>query len=122
MTDRVAGREENNAVLLRKRLNLLIFLQVGLGFVLHVMVEGEDHLAGVLDPGGAHGHELLRDWPCVIMRHAPIGLDLYIVAAPNELSLRKTDGMALDNLLRQGLWGFLLGWDVCEGKFGAVGL
>lgn len=107
---------------LRKLLNLLIFLQVGLGLILHIVVECENHLAGVLDPGGAHGHELLRNGPGVVVGHTPMGLDLYVVAAPDELSLRETDGMALYNLLGQSLWGLLFGWDICEGKFGPVGL
>ena len=34
------------------------------------------------------------------LTHTSIGLDQYVVAAPNELSLRETDSMALHDLFR----------------------
>ncbi len=111
-----AGKK-NNAVLLRKCLDLLILLEVGVALVLNVVIECEHHLARVLHPGGTHGHELLRDGPGVVVRHASVGLDLHVVAAPNDLSLRETDSMALHDLFRQRLRRLLLlGWGVCRGE------
>jgi hypothetical protein len=114
VADRIAGGEEGDAMLLRECLNLLILLKVGLALVLNVVIECENHLPRVLDLSGAHGHELLRDGPGVVVRHTSVGLYLYVVAAPNELSLRETDSMALHDLFRQGLWCLVLNWGICE--------
>src|SRR6267378_329658 len=65
VTDGVGGGEENNTMLLRKYLNLLILLEIGLALVLNVVIECENQLPRVLNPSGAHGHVLLRDGPGV---------------------------------------------------------
>jgi hypothetical protein len=67
MPNPVASGEENNAMLLRKRLNLLVFLEVGLALVLNVMIECEYHLARIFNLSGAYGHELLRNGPGVVV-------------------------------------------------------
>ena len=63
VTDTASGAIEDDIVLLSKLLNLLVLLQVLLGLVLDVVVEGHDDLLGVADLGRADGHELEGNRP-----------------------------------------------------------
>ena len=63
VTDTASGAIEDDIVLLSKLLDLLVLLQVLLGLVLDVVVEGHDDLLGVADLGRADGHELEGNRP-----------------------------------------------------------
>lgn len=67
-----------------------------------------------------------RDWNLlrrggVIVRHAPVRLNLHIVAASNDLALWQPDGVCLNDLFRQGLWCLCLGEDVGKGELDPLG-
>jgi hypothetical protein len=117
VTDPVAGGVKDDAMCLCKRLDLFVLLEVGLAFILYVVVQCKHHLLGVVDPGGAHRHELLGDRPGVVVGHEAVGFDLYVVAAAHNLALWEANSMALHNLLGHGLrCCVLLDWDVGEGE------
>lgn len=86
-----------------KLLDLLVLLQVGLGFVLDIVVKGHDDLLVVVDFGGADCHELRCHRPRIIMGHACLRLQRHIVASLDLLPRRQADGVPLDNLLGQRL-------------------
>jgi hypothetical protein len=92
-----------DAVLHSESLDLLVFPEICCGGILDVMVKGEDDLLWAIDLRSSHRHELEGDRPRVIVGHAVLGGQTDIVAAPNELSLRQIDRIALYNLFRQSL-------------------
>jgi hypothetical protein len=55
--DSASGAVEIDTVRARKGFDRCVFLKVFWGFVLDVVVEGEDGLVGVVDFGGAKGFE-----------------------------------------------------------------
>jgi hypothetical protein len=69
------------------------------------MVERHDNLLGVVDSSRADGHELERNRPRVVVRHALMWLQGDIVARLEHLALGDANGMALHNLLGEGLRG-----------------
>lgn len=84
----MAGGKEADTMCLCKGLYLCIFSKIGLALVLYIVIQGVYELFRVLDPRCAHGHELLRYRPRIVVRHAAIGFNLHIVAAANDLSRR----------------------------------
>lgn len=92
-----------DTMLLRKLLYLVVLLQVTGALVLYIMIKCKDKLSRILDLGSTCGHEPHGHRPGIIMREASVRLNLDVVTASDNLSLRKIDGIALEDLLRQRL-------------------
>lgn len=110
MANASASGVEDDILLLRKLFNLAVLLQVLLGLVLDIVIEGHDDLVGVIDLGGTNAHELEGYGPGVVVCHALVWLQGDIVAGTEDLALGYTNSMALDNLFGESLgclWGFL---------------
>lgn len=60
---------EVDSMLRRKRLNVAVFLEVALGFVLHVVVESKYHLSTVCYAWGIEPVELEHHSRCVVVCH-----------------------------------------------------
>lgn len=58
MPDALSGAEKPYPLLLGEGLDLLVFLKIRFALVLDVVVEGEHHLARVVDLRSANGHKL----------------------------------------------------------------
>lgn len=99
----MAGREEPHSMLLCELLDQAVLLEVGLRLVLNVVVQRHDNLVGIVDLGGANGHELGRDRPAIVVGHTVMRLERYVVAGLDLLPRGEPHGVPLDDLLGEGL-------------------
>ena len=63
MANPPSRRIEVHSLFLREFFNLSVFLEVGFGLVLHVVIERHYDLGRIVDLGGADGHEFQGDGP-----------------------------------------------------------
>lgn len=103
MPNAITCREVWNSLLLPKRSNVFVLRKVGCRLVLDIVVDCEDQLVWVSDALGTKGAVFVQDCRRIVVGHAPVRFDLYIVAAAKELSLWQTDSVGLNNLFRQRL-------------------
>jgi len=80
--------KEVDAMFLGKFLYLSILLQVTGALVLYIMIKRKDKLSRILDLGSTCGHELHGHRPGIVERHASMRLDLDVISASDNLSLR----------------------------------
>ena len=110
VTNSSSGRVEVNSLHLGEFLDQLVFLKVVFRLVLDVVVECADDLGRVVDLGRADGHEFCGDRPGVVMGHAVVWAECDIVSGLDVFAFWEADGIALDNLLCEGLWYRGGGW------------
>jgi hypothetical protein len=103
MTDTPAGRIVCDSMLLGEFVDKSVFLKVGFGLVLDVVVQCEYHLAVVVNLGSSNVEELLCDRPCVVVAHTMVGSECDIVSCFDLLSRSKSYGVLLGDLLNKSL-------------------
>ncbi len=108
VADACPRRVEDDALLAGEGLDLGVFLEVGLGPVLNVVVKGEDRLPGIGHVGGADGAELGQHCSGVVVGHHVSGAHGDHVARKHFGAGRETDRMGLNYLFGDCLWHFLL--------------
>jgi hypothetical protein len=93
---------EIHAVIFRKALDGLILVQIGILFVLDVVVEGKDQLFGILDLLRADGLKLLHHSRGIVMRHHAMRADGNKVPSPQR-PFRPLSQMRLRDFFNDGL-------------------
>ena len=99
---------EINSLCFCKSFDLFVFLQVGFGFVLHVMIKRHDDLAWIFYPFRPNGHKFLRSQPIIIMRHTTTwsqshkvpGFDIVIFSKDKRVPLHDYLSQSLRRMMR----------------------